>query len=156
MSILNIMSDETIKLLNELKTEVETLKNKLARQEKAFKKFKKSLIPEEEKKVRKPSGFAKPTFMSNEMCDFLGEPYDTEMPRTEVTKRILKYVKDNDLQNKTERRFIDLDESLEKLLKPEKDFRTSYFNIQKLLKVHYLKEKTKDEPVKKVKKTKKV
>lgn len=148
------MSDLS-EIVNELKKELETLKSKMSRQEKAFKKFKKSLIPEEEKKPRKPSGFAKPTYLSNEMCDFLGEKYDIELPRTEVTKRILSYVKENELQNKTERRFIDLDDSLEKLLKPEQDFRTSYFNIQKLLKVHYLKEKT-FEPVKKIKKSKKV
>ena len=142
--------------LNQLKTELTALKNKLSRQEKAFKRFKKSLIPEEEKKERKPSGFAKPSFLSDELCDFLKVDYQIELPRTEVTKRILKYVKDNKLQNQDERKFINLDPALTKLLKPAKGFKTSYFNIQKLLKDHYMKEKAPKEPEKKTKKGKKV
>ena len=45
-----------------------------------------------DKKNRSPSGFAKPTKMSQELCKFLNKPEGTEMARTEVTKFITKYV----------------------------------------------------------------
>ena len=42
---------------------------------------------------RPPSGFAKPAKISDELCQFLGEPSGTEMARTEVTKYLTKYIK---------------------------------------------------------------
>ena len=48
---------------------------------------------------RKPSGFAKPTVISDELCFFLGKPNGTEMARTEVTKYITQYIKENNLQS---------------------------------------------------------
>ena len=53
------------------------------------------------RKPRKPSGFAKPTYLSPELCTFLNVEKGTELARTEVTKRILQYVKDNNLQNQS-------------------------------------------------------
>ena len=42
---------------------------------------------------KEPSGFAKPTLISNELCDFLSKPNGTEMARTEVTKYLTQYIK---------------------------------------------------------------
>jgi len=116
---------------------VKTLQTKLTRTDKAFRKLKKSLIPESERKVRQPSGFAKPSVLSPGLCKFLGIDEDVELARTEVTKRVLNYVKENNLQNTEYRKFIDLDDKLKELLKPAKDEKVSYFSIQRLLKVHY-------------------
>lgn len=123
--------------IEELKSEIVTLKTRLFRIERAFRRFKKSLIPESERKVRKPSGFAKPSLLSDELCEFLQIDKKSCLPRTEVTKLILKYVKDNNLQNPEEKKFILLDEKLTDLLKPNVGEKISYFNIQKLLKNHY-------------------
>lgn len=126
-------------IVAELQKRIEVLETKLTRQERAFRKFKKELIPESERKVRTPSGFAKPTYLSPGMCEFLQLPEGSELARTEVTKRVLAYVKDKNLQNKEQKRMIDVDEKLRKLLNPAADEHVTYFSIQRLLKVHYIK-----------------
>ena len=92
-----------------------------------------------DKKNRTPSGFAKPTKMSQELCKFLNKPEGTEMARTEVTKYITQYVKDHDLQTPQNRREIKCDKSLKALLNVEDDTTVTYFNLQKYMKVHFMK-----------------
>jgi upstream activation factor subunit UAF30 len=134
--------DELITRLTERITLLET---KMSRQEKAMRKLKKEMIPESERVPRKPSGFAKPAYLSPGLCLFLDVPVDTELARTEVTKRILQYVKDNDRQDPSNKRVIRLDDKLQKLLEPAEGEEVSYFNIQRLLKKHY--QKPEVEPV---------
>ena len=136
-------------IVAELQKRIEVLETKLTRQERAFRKFKKDLIPESERKTRTPSGFAKTTYLSPGMCEFLQLPEGSELARAEVTKRVLAYVKDKNLQNKEQKRMIDVDEKLRKLLNPAADEHVTYFSIQRLLKVHYIKPSSADvdEPV---------
>lgn len=132
------MSDDSLESRTEkLESMVKTLQAKLLRQERAFRRFKKSLIPESERVPRKPSGFAKPSVLSDALCEFLELPLKSELARTDVTKKILQYVKDNNLQNPEEKRYIILDDKLTKLLNPKPDDKVTYFNIQRLLKIHY-------------------
>ena len=86
---------------------------------------------------REPSGFAKPAVISNELCDFLGKPYGTEMARTEVTKYLTAYIKDHNLQQPEDKRRINPDKKLLKLLKLSKDDQVTYFNLQKWMKPHF-------------------
>ena len=86
---------------------------------------------------REPSGFAKPAVISNELCDFLGKPYGTEMARTEVTKYLTAYIKDHNLQQPEDKRRINPDKKLLKLLKLNKDDQVTYFNLQKWMKPHF-------------------
>jgi chromatin remodeling complex protein RSC6 len=123
----------------EFMQEFTALKNKVQRLEKAFRKLKKEMSPSSEKKPREPSGFAKPTYLSSALCDFLGISAGSELARTEVTKRVLQYVKDNNLQNPEHKREILIDDKLKKLLAPEDGESVTYFSIQRLLKVHYVK-----------------
>jgi chromatin remodeling complex protein RSC6 len=44
-------------------------------------------------------GLMKPVKIKNELAEFLGA---TELPRTEITKRLWDYIKSNGLQTKTE------------------------------------------------------
>ena len=44
-------------------------------------------------------GLKKPVTLKNELAEFLGE---TELPRTEITKKLWNYIKANKLQTKTE------------------------------------------------------
>jgi hypothetical protein len=126
-------------VLEELLNRIATLETKMTRQEKMTRKIKRDMIPEDQRVPRKPSGFAKATYMSPTLCEFLGVPEGTEMARTEVTKKVLAYVKEKDLQNPESKRVIRLDAKLEKLLCPEKDEMVTYFSIQRLMKVHYIK-----------------
>lgn len=118
--------------------EFNALKNKVVRLEKAFRKLKKEMLPASDKKPREPSGFAKPTYLSPGLCEFLNLPEATELARTEVTKRVLQYVKDKNLQNPEVKREIMMDAKLNKLLAPVEGESVTYFNIQRLLKVHYV------------------
>lgn len=123
-------------IIEDLIARISTLETKMVRQEKTIRKLKKNLIPESERKPRKPSGFAKPAYLSPELCLFLNVDIGTELARTDVTKKLLSYVKDHNLQNPENKRVILLDDALNKLLKP--DCEVTYFNIQRLLKGHYV------------------
>lgn len=86
---------------------------------------------------RAPSGFAKPSLISNELCKFLNKPLGTEMARTEVTKFLTEYIKENQLQDQSNRRKIVPDKSLQKLLNVSSKDEVTYFNLQKYMKVHF-------------------
>lgn len=86
---------------------------------------------------RAPSGFAKPSLISNELCQFLGKPKGTEIARTEVTKFLTCYIKENELQDPDNRRRIKPDKKLQKLLNNEANDEVTYFNLQRYMKVHF-------------------
>lgn len=126
------------KIMNDIEnnlTQIRNLNNIIALRRKGMKKRKK-------KTKYKPSGFLKPTCISDELAQFLGKESGTMMPRTEVTKQISKYVKKHKLQDPTNKRNIIPNEPLKKLLKlkdTENAVQLSWFNIQSYLKPHYLK-----------------
>lgn len=88
---------------------------------------------------RSPSGFVKPTLISNELAAFLGKDQGTEMARTEVTREINAYIRANNLQDKDNGRKINADSKLTKLLKLEKSDELTYFNLQKFMSPHFAK-----------------
>ena len=90
-----------------------------------------------DKPKRAPSGFAKPTKISSELCEFLSKPYGTEMARTEVTKYLTSYIKENDLQFQPDKRKIVPDKKLAALLGVGKKDEVTYFNLQKWMKPHF-------------------
>jgi chromatin remodeling complex protein RSC6 len=92
---------------------------------------------------RAPSGFVKPTKISDELAAFLGKEPGTLMARTDVTKQITAYIRSNSLQDKANGRLILADEKLKKLLNYDektvadpKDH-LSYFNLQRYLSGHF-------------------
>lgn len=87
---------------------------------------------------RKPSGFAKPSPLSDEMAEFLGLDKGVEIARNEVTKLINKYIVDNNLREEADKRKILPDKKLTKLLKLTGDENLSYFNLQKYIKHHFV------------------
>jgi chromatin remodeling complex protein RSC6 len=90
-----------------------------------------------DKPKRAPSGFAKPALISDDLCAFLGKDKGTEMARTEVTKHLTQYIKNNELQDVTNRRKILPDKKLGQLLKVGDEDEVTYFNLQKYMKVHF-------------------
>ena len=102
----------------------------------------KRVLTEEEKANRTPSGFAKPGLISDELCTFLGKPSGTEIARTEVTKFLTSYIKEHELQDPNEKRRIHPDDKLRKLLNVTDEDKVTYFNIQKYMKVHFIKSST--------------
>lgn len=86
---------------------------------------------------RQPSGFVKPTLISNELATFLGKAIGSEMARTEVTREINAYIRDKSLQDKENGRRILPDAKLKKLLKLKDDDELTYFNLQRFMSPHF-------------------
>ena len=88
---------------------------------------------------RSPSGFVKPTLISDELATFLGKPSGSEMARTEVTREINAYIRSNKLQDAGNGRKINADVALSKLLKLQKSDELTYFNLQRYMSPHFAK-----------------
>ena len=92
---------------------------------------------------RKMGALEKPVPISEELSDFLGLEKGELYSRQIITKTINKYVKDNELQNPENRRYILLESEaglkLKALLR-DPDQPLTFFNIQRYLKVHYPKQ----------------
>jgi chromatin remodeling complex protein RSC6 len=101
------------------------------------KKNKKRKLTDSQKKARAPSGFAKPTKISDQLCEFLNVKVGSEMARTEVTKHLTTYIKDNNLQDQANKRKILPDTALRNLLNVTDSDEVTYFNLQKYMKVHF-------------------
>ena len=87
---------------------------------------------------RKPTGFQVAVNLSKELCDFLNVSEDTKLNCSEVSRRMNIYFTNNSLQEGVD---IKMDKKLKDLLKPGKDEQVTYFNLQKYLKKHYIKNK---------------
>ena len=97
---------------------------------------------EKEKVPRKKCGFALPTEVTDDLCDFLGAEKGTKIARTEVTKQIMAYIKSNHLQNPENKKMIVPDEKLWKLLGEEaRGKEITHFNIQKYINKHFISNK---------------
>jgi upstream activation factor subunit UAF30 len=88
---------------------------------------------------RAPSGFVKPTRISDELAKFLEKPSGSEMARTEVTRDINKYIRTNNLQDQANGRKINPDAKLAALLKLKKTDELTYFNLQRYMSPHFAK-----------------
>lgn len=122
--------------LTTLTTQVRVLSKRTYRELKAARK-----VGRKKKRTgnRQPSGFVKPTKISNELALFLGKPKDSEMARTDVTREINKYIRAHNLQDPNNGRHILADAKLKKLLKLKKDDNLTYFNLQKYMSPHFAK-----------------
>lgn len=124
-------------IISSLKSEFRTLEKKWIREMKAVQK--QSSKRKRKAGNRAPSGFVKPTRISDELAKFLEKPSGTEMARTEVTRDVNKYIRTNNLQDKENGRKINPDSKLAALLKLKKTDELTYFNLQKYMSHHFAK-----------------
>ena len=124
-------------LINSLKTEYRTLEKKWTRDLKVAQK--QSSKRKRKAGARAPSGFVKPTRISDELATFLAKPAGTEMARTEVTRDINKYIREHNLQDKSNGSQINPDSKLANLLKVAKNDVLTYFNLQRYMSPHFAK-----------------
>jgi upstream activation factor subunit UAF30 len=124
-------------LLSSLKSEFRTLEKKATRELKAAQKA--SAKRKRKAGNRSPSGFVKPTLISNELAAFLGKEVGTQMARTEVTREINTYIRTHKLQDKDNGRKINADKKLTALLKLQPKDELTYFNLQKYMSPHFAK-----------------
>ncbi len=137
--------------LSLFKMNITTIQSQLKNLEKRVKKKLKNLEKKQSIKVNQkkiPSGFAKPTNVTKELCDFMNCPEGSKIARTEVTKALVEYIKSHNLikSSETNKNVIIPDEKLKKLLGIqdinilEEDL--TYFNIQKYMNKHFSDYKT--------------
>lgn len=119
-----------------LKTELKNLERKTVKQLKVVEKLNNK---KKRKGTRAPSGFVKPSPISEELATFLGKDKGIEMARTDVTREINKYIRANGLQDKENGRQINPDKALCELLKITKDSEVvlTYFNLQRYMGPHF-------------------
>jgi len=128
--------------LNLIKNQIGCLQQNIKSLEKEMKKkmksLKKDVIKNKKKGNKHPSGFAKPSKVTQKMCEFMNKKDGTEIARTEVTRALVSYIKANNLENDKNHKVIEPDEKLKKLLEIEDGQELTYFNIQKYMNKHFL------------------
>lgn len=130
-----------------LTTEMKSLTkdvNKLRLSKTSGKKVKKVQDPDTPRKL---GALEKPVPISEELAEFLNLTKGEMYSRQFITKSINQYVKDSDIQNPENRRYILLDspagQKLKTLLR-DPDQPLTFFNIQRYLKPHYPKVETEE------------
>ena len=137
-------SVEFLAKLQQLGVMISSLKNEYRGLEKKWTRELKAAQKQGCKRKRKagnraPSGFVKPTRISDELAIFLEKSAGSEMARTEVTRDINKYIRTNKLQDESNGRKIIPDAKLSALLKLGKDDELTYFNLQRFMSPHFAK-----------------
>jgi chromatin remodeling complex protein RSC6 len=87
-----------------------------------------------------PNGFAKPSKIVDELCDFCGVARGTKMSRTDVTRSINSYIKEKNLNKPENKRIIIPDEKLRTLLKLKVGDEVNYFKVQSFISPLFIKE----------------
>jgi len=129
-------------LVQDIQGQMSKLRNELKLVEKSVSKEMKVLDKVHAKKkknkgTRAPSGFVKPTKISDELANFLGKEKGFMMARTDVTKEMTNYIRENKLQDKDNGRKIITDSKLKKLLNIDQSVELTYFNLQKYMSPHF-------------------
>jgi chromatin remodeling complex protein RSC6 len=124
-------------VVSELVTESKRLEKKSGKVQKvADKRKRKNKVEGDASKPARVSIFQIPVKISPELCAFMGRPAGSEESRSNVTKYVTTYVKENNLKNKHD---INPDAKLRSLLRVPTTDKLTYFNLQKFLNVHYIK-----------------
>jgi len=143
-AVLNELSVEFFGKIQQLNSLVSSLKADFRALEKKYQREiklnqKKSSKRGKKAGSRAPSGFVKPTRISDELAKFLDKPTGTEMARTEVTRDINTYIRSHNLQDKENGRKINPDSKLATLLKLTDKDELTYFNLQRYMSPHFTK-----------------
>jgi chromatin remodeling complex protein RSC6 len=120
-------------LVKELQNAIKPVVKEHDRQKKIIEKIHKK----RENAKKSPSGFAKPNKISNELCDFIGVPHGSEKSRTDITRYINSYVKENNLNKPSNRRVIIPDDKLKNILKINDGEEVTFFILQRLISHHF-------------------
>ena len=123
-------------LLKELQGLLKTLS-------KEHEKMKKAVEKTERKRANarnNPNGFAKPSKIVDELCDFCSVARGTKMSRTDVTRCINSYIKEKNLNKPENKRIIIPDEKLRTLLKLNVGDEVNYFKVQSFISPLFIKE----------------
>jgi chromatin remodeling complex protein RSC6 len=135
--------EQLVSQLTNMKTQITGIQQNIKQLEKNVKKhmkgLKKEVIKTKNKGNRQPSGFAKPSKVTKELCEFMNKAEGSEIARTEVTRALVAYIKENKLENTSNSKIISPDDKLKVLLGLDDSQELTYFNIQKYMNKHFVK-----------------
>jgi upstream activation factor subunit UAF30 len=135
--------DQLVSQLTNMKSQITGIQQNIKQLEKSVKKnmkgLKKEVVKTKNKGNRQPSGFAKPSKVTKELCEFMNKAEGSEIARTEVTRALVSYIKENKLENTTNSKIISPDDKLKLLLGLDDSQELTYFNIQKYMNKHFVK-----------------
>jgi len=138
-----VQFESIIDSLSLFKVQIIGIQQQLKQLEKNVKKqmkgLKKEATKSKNKGNRKPSGFAKPGKVTKELCEFMNKSEGTQIARTEVTRALIAYIKQNNLENSSNSKIISPDNKLKVLLDVDEGNELTYFNIQKYMNKHFIK-----------------
>ena len=138
--------EHLISQLTMMKTQITGIQQNIKQIEKSVKKqmkgLKKEVIKTKNKGNRQPSGFAMPSKVTKELCEFMNKEEGSEIARTEVTRALVAYIKENKLENTSNSKIISPDNKLKLLLGLHDQEELTYFNIQKYMNKHFIKNTT--------------
>jgi len=139
------------RVINETKEAIKTVRTMKTMHEKELKENKNS--KKKEKRVRtSQAGFAVATKITPQLAAYIGVDSVDSLSRTEAVKKIHQRIVEKNLQDPQDRRIIryENDKELKTLLglpeafknnsKGEKDIKLSYFNLQRYISHHFIKE----------------
>ena len=129
-------------MLRDLTAHASKLERRVAKESKLLQKKANGKVKRKQDPNRAPSGFSKPGPVSKELLTFL-KAQETKMTddnliaRTDVTKAISDYCRNKGLQDQKDKRKLNADKTLVKLLKLKKGDELTFFNLQKFMKIHF-------------------
>ncbi len=121
VDIINNMEKKLVIQQDSIKKMIKTVKTIRKEYNKQVKVFNREIKLASKKKKdknlpkREPTGFNKPSTISKELADFLNVDEKILIARTEVTKRITTYIRENDLRDKNNKRIILPNKKLQRL-----------------------------------------
>jgi chromatin remodeling complex protein RSC6 len=140
---INEQFESILTMLNNFKVQINAMHQQIKLVEKnvrkEFKVLKKEVEKNKIKGNKKPSGFATPSKVTNELCDFMDKEKGSEIARTVVTKTLIDYIKKNNLENNENNQIIHPDEKLQNLLGIDENEKLTYFTLQKHMNKHFIK-----------------
>ena len=126
--------------LGQLRKNITVIQNQIKNLEGRVKKEQDKQKKTKQQRKKPNSGFAKPTKISDQLCEFMGIETGTELARTEVTKYLHEYIKKNSLQVESNKTLIVPDNNLKNLLELEDDVSKEihFFSLQKYMNKHFV------------------
>lgn len=154
MATMDSLTSEIASLRNEVKNLAKLVRKVRSHQE--------DPTGEKAKARTKNNGFNRQMEVSDKLKAFLELGDNETVSRSEVTRRVNKYIKEKELKHPDNGRVIIMDDKLTALLSPPSDVQVTFLNMQKFISPHYLKvaetpeaptEPVEEPPVEEVKKT---
>jgi chromatin remodeling complex protein RSC6 len=134
------MSAPTIETLSAEITSLRSELKQVAKLVRKIRSFQEDPTGEKIKARTENNGFNRKLKVSEELRVFLDLPEGELISRSNVTRKLNEYIKEQGLKHPENGRIIVMDEKLSKLLNPPEGVQLTFLNMQKYISPHYIKD----------------